>query len=184
MKLIHKWDALRTTIEGLEEDEREQAYLLLIFMLEQSQEQVGPIVYWTPALRNEHSSGLKTAAKKRKEKSQQEAYGIELLALFLEAQSLPGLEVREIELDGANLFRELRSWASKRGLEGMAKNGDSYAQALASDAIARKVIEMTQSIVDAKSAREIAETVVGRSLSDDEWQKRGPQWERAWKYMP
>lgn len=170
---------------ALDESNRQRVILRMIFALERIQVTYPSIVDLMPSERREISVTVKASAERLRSKNQLDAHGLELLAIFLEAQSLPGIAARLLEEDGANFFKEGRSWAAKRGLEGMAEGGAKNAEALALDAVARKSIDvMRETGLAPQTAREVAEMLSGRSLSENEWRKVCSTWVRAWKHLP
>jgi len=55
-----------------------------------------------------------------------------------------------------------------------------YLAAHPEDQVAVQTIVASLELSILKFAREVVEMMAGRTLSDDEWRKVAPRWERAW----
>jgi hypothetical protein len=60
------------------------------------------------------------------------------------------------------------------------RRAQKYLSAHPEDEPAVQTIVATLDLLAPRSAREVAEMMAARPLSDDEWQKIGSRWERAW----
>jgi hypothetical protein len=60
------------------------------------------------------------------------------------------------------------------------RRAQKYLAAHPDDEPAVQTIVAALDLLAPKSAREVAEMTAARQLSDAEWQKFGPRWERAW----
>src|SRR5262249_21751777 len=72
---------------------------------------------------------------------------------------------------------KMHKWYAKRA---RVNRGMKYLRTYSEDAVCVEAIVVSLTVLHANSARDVAESVAGRILSEEEWQRFGPRWERAW----
>lgn len=185
LQFLRKWSVLTKLISDLDERSKLRACMRAVFILEQIQLHEGPLVDWTPLKKFQFGEGFLEKTKTATAGEGSAAYGTELLGMFLVAQAMPGIGLREVEVDGAEFFRDARLWAEKIGLDGLSEHGCALAEVLVKDAIARRCIAiMIASRFCAKTPGQIIDFVIGRPVTDTAWHGHRRVWERAWRTLP
>ena len=68
-------------------------------------------------------------------------------------------------------------WFARRKLE---RRAGAYLKAHPEDEPVVEFILRVEGLLTVNSARELAQLAMDRKLSEDEWARWGPRWERAW----
>jgi predicted transcriptional regulator len=68
-------------------------------------------------------------------------------------------------------------WFKKRARERRARR---YLATHSEDEVAAEAILGTLESLSADTARDVAEMVAGRKLTDEQWKRFGPRWQRTW----
>lgn len=101
-----------------------------------------------------------------------EAYGLALLGMFLEAQTLPGDDARFVEEHIQALIHLARSQIN-------GSDAGEHTSEQERDALASEMIEIGK-LLGVETPRETAEMFLGRPISDNEWEACRVVWERNW----
>jgi hypothetical protein len=133
--------------------------------LQEVERSIGPIANISNDGRRKIAARLRSGARSSFELDVGRGYGLFFASAQLEASALPG--------DDAGVVLDMTNKLFAEGNEDLARNE----RKLLRDAIA------TARLAGATNAREAAETAMGRTLSEAEWESVRDKWEIGWEHV-